>query len=422
MSTVTSPHLTICPVRFIPFDLGADLTARSRLLIRGYIDNHPDLCIREQSRKEITLVGETTLQFALAVGTGRGITIDCFADGHGVVTLHDSSQTVSVNDLDPWEFLLARREAHHTLLAHEHPISAHLRQVLCDLRGISLPPKTQARHTASEAWEHNGLAYVMSIHFLACLPDGAQEVLDVADLLEAYPDLRRKVGLILEPSLTGLEDTPSLSTQEISQSAAVRGACDDEYVSRHILNDAEIRGDHMCFATWANVVICGPLSPAIVEDYTFIQKRVQHAWFMTYCLQDALDRYVEGSQAIGLDELRETRFRVRMTTHRFRKMADASLSSRHLQILETLMRTSMLVQQIADVEMKVDVVTERAEYERVVQESGYQQTIEMLLFALAFLQTVGIAQQLGWLQSPIGYGITAAVLMLAILVFWLRRR
>lgn len=417
--------IEIRPVRFIPFDLGAAFDNQCRTLIHQYLDSHKRIILCEQSEKEKTLVSEKTIKFVVDADPGRRLVFDCFNDGYGMITLFDTPVSYELEAFSSQSFLQNRRTIHGLLLNFQHPVSGLIKHHLEGLRAILIKHSGKLRISASEGWQYHSLAYVMSIHFVE-YKDGIKSKTDNAitvKLMRENVNFLYKLILILEPSFTGLIDTPTIEPDEASflqpiseQSSLIDTTFFTDYLQKNI----EMLTNYNSFASWENVLILGPINPNIIKDYVYLEKKLQHMWFMTYCLNDILDSYLNGKN-FDADEVRNLRLETKLTIQRFEQMTDASLGYRYLKIIEALIVSSRLEKQIDQLELHLDLIREGIEFRVAKRQYTYQRTIELLLFLLTFLQAVGVAFGLGVFNSIWGYLVFSILLTIAIILFLLRR-
>jgi len=384
------------PVSFVPFDAGG-WSERCPGLIEGYVNARARLRMGVRHDKERILVGEETSQFLTTDEHGRTFIFDVFHDGFGVATVVDQRTMMPLDRLDPSKFLESRRALHIGILEKRNPISDIVQEHVSGIRKI-LGASLKLRPTSSNSWRRTGLAYVFTIYFLEITSDESpgcsSNPFMTVTLLKEDSDLRHKLLLMLEPSILGIIDTPSFETLASDLSSIFTQKGDEVPESCDSL---------ACYCTcvsWSTALIMGPINQTIMDDYIFLEKRLQHCWFKVLCLGDAIEFGQEQHGRRSQRAIEALLFEVKRQLPSVRGVAEPSIGKRYLNILTKLIETSLLEQQIARVQDHLQIISARLEADEARGRRRYQRVVEALLFVFAFSQAVSIFIMLDLIGNP----------------------
>lgn len=405
--------IKITPIRIIPFDIGTQIDV--------------DFARRAQEVFEKTsFEGEFLLEDRLIVIEETVgdicIRVDVFKDGVGIISFIDEPILFEkIDDFDVKAILRLRREVHNKTLKHEHPFSQAFDKIIKTLREIAQdhdPSSSPAliRFTASDKWEKKGLSYVMSI-YLVYMPE-------LPSILKNPKEkkLRRKFAAFLFPGIYGLENTfVSSKLQFIEQSFLLDESLLDKLVEQAVAEDHDLYGSVGAFVSWSNVVVVGDITENIIQDYRYLQIKLQHFWFYTYItddvISDILEKFEEYIPRVTLDMITKLRTRIILKLDEFENVQESTMGTRFFRLFDGLIKSSKLDVMITRLEKKLDVLKERIEREQASRSERMQKRIELILFVVACVGSLdGIFSVYSVVQDP---GLTALIcLPIIVLAFF----
>lgn len=360
-------NLEIRCMRLIPFDLGCSVESLS-MGMDEYVKSSTSLTRREVGQKEEVLLGACPTRFSVEDGNNQ-IVFDVLPDGYAVAVVHEPSATVCCDKFDPLATLRSRRRAHIDLLSHGHEASRLLHEHIACLRNLVDKPR---RTPAADDWGREGLAYVFSLYFI-------QQGQDVAGS-EIWSTLSDEVTLLLEPSIVGLDDTLGFEPPE--RSAARSGEAEPNLRGVVVCENS---GSWMGLASWSSVVVLGPTTTQIVQDYVALETRLQHRWFWVYCHQQEVAAALKSGGKIDVEYIRALRSEADLVVDAVEDLVEPTLGSRYFCILEGLLTTSRLREEAQRLRRRVAALKERQESEENRRSSNYRTVVQGLLFVFTYL-------------------------------------
>lgn len=400
----------ILPVSFIPFDAGG-WTDKGEALLHNYVARKAQLRRTAQSDKERVLAGSTAFQFVTTDALGRRYTFDIFPDGFGVTTTIDVISTIQYDELHPSRFLTERRSRHLGILDGSHQISDVIRGNLDGLRA-TLAGVLEPRRSAGSTWRRSGLAYVFTMYFLEVTDDevsGASQgpLLSVHSLAsdEAF---RRKVNLMLEPSAIGIIDTPSFESQAVH----ILG----EHTEGPVVlpDNCELSGHYWSCVSWSTAIVLGPIAQLIIDDYVFLEKRLQHAWFKVLCLSDHVESLPESAGGKQQDMVARALYETRTQLSSVKSITEPSIGSRYFNILTRLVDTSRFEQHVEALKDRLELLSSTMQRSEERNRNRYQKVVQALLFIFAFLQAISVLTLLDQIGHPYALAVLGVLLAIGI--------
>jgi hypothetical protein len=374
----------------VPFDIGISLDAKAVARITAALTSATLATINVPTRRERGLSGLDGIQFTCEAER-RMVIVDCYSDGFGAVSIFDASIEAPVRGFVPGDLLQWRRNQHDQILDFEHPVSPVLDQIVRLIRAAVGRPG-RLRPSASSDWQHGGLGYVFTVHEIR--PAGVSPA-EGLRLLNQRTDLYYKLMYALEPSVSGLVERKMTDRTAISPAGIRQIRREIDRLMRlrpEYGRSIEIQKDATAFANFGNLYVYCPVDAEVLADYLFIEKRIQHLWFMCYVLSELVDR-ADGDQRNAHDILRAVRHDSNAAIHRFKRISDPAISNRHQDIIKTLVGTSHLDEQMRALEAHIDGLYAAAQLDRDDRRRLSETTITVLLVLLAVIQALGVVLQ-----------------------------
>ncbi|MBA4496328.1 isochorismatase family protein [Paenactinomyces guangxiensis] len=155
-------QLRVKPLRFIPFDLGVNLSPKERKEIHLYLKNK--YLVKElDERKKAILSREPII--ASIYGKDDKLELYLFDTGIGVFVLKDKTMMYKEDIRFAAKFLKDRKDCHHSILEGKYSESLAIHKVINEIRSVLSPSNKKMRVSGLPSWEYDGLSYVMSIYF-----------------------------------------------------------------------------------------------------------------------------------------------------------------------------------------------------------------------------------------------------------------
>jgi hypothetical protein len=149
----------IIPHRFIPFDLGTNISAKYLNKIKEWFIS------QEYSVLEMPgLLNSLSRDVLVKVKISDSIRLYIYSYGIGVFVLEDTPKTM--NEKYAVDYCEYRKIAHKCILDFSYGnVSIVIRNVINNLRKIVKNEKN-IRSSANDTWEYNGLSYVMTVSYI----------------------------------------------------------------------------------------------------------------------------------------------------------------------------------------------------------------------------------------------------------------
>jgi hypothetical protein len=414
-------ELRVRPVRFVPFDLGGKLSAETITHIRQYLNSQHTLL--PLTAKQVALLSKQPIQASITLQRSCESRLDVyiFESGIGLYVLHEPEETYPV-DAPTFvsRYLQNRREAHRSILQWTHPISEDMSRVLDELRKIvSLHQKTAVRPSASPSWENRGLSYVMTIAFVT-LPresNSTQEIFKLPD------QLMRSIPVLLNPSIIYMEDSQILSHHHMPEREQLNALI---ATAQQDLVDYELRNDVSTYMSWAAVIVVGNITPDVYEDYVALEIELQHYWYYVYCLEHSLPSYeaiVQKGTRLSIEQMVAMKFESELIEENIRYVKDSSIPERYEHLIDGLIKTSGLSEELRRYRRKLDFFKELLSVQLQSRQRILNQSSELLLAAVAYLQIaptlysylgndIGMHPFFRYLVLILAFGVIGVILVL----------
>lgn len=375
---------TIKPVRFIPFDLGARLSAKSVADITSHLASKGS--IKELSRMQESILSERDVincSIHPQYTNGFEVTLSIFHTGIGVITIKDPERTYQNDPLFVVDYLNHRKETHKALLNWTHPCSPLLNELLSKLRKIVRQYHKTIRPSANKNWENKGISYVMTIAFFQEIGTGNSD--GIIKWEELPHSLQKAIPAILNPSTLLLEDSLILSHDRSLKDEEILSILDESFKKPA---DLDQRNHVLTFMSWAAVIILGNCNESEEEEYTFLEIEIQHHWYYLYCLDNDLpiaDLKSKKSK-LTLEQIMEQKFEAELLEENIKYIDDSSKPERLNPIIEGLIETSGILDVLRKYKRKLAFSEEMLKIRQQSVQKLLSQTSEILLFAVAYLQ------------------------------------
>lgn len=364
------PSPFIQPWRYIPADLGGELTGTSLEHIDRYMSlNH----FAPVERSEFLV----KLSPDLAAGWHIQSRLDLyiFKSGIAVFSLCDDSFLIRKAQFAK-DYGRSRREAHSRICSFEDPaVSLAMQKTLRALRQICALIPSSHRQSSKEDWESNGLSYVMTVsHFCTGL-DPAEYM----EMMKTDDTFVKSLKILLMPSLANEEDSFVCPLTD-----DMRDPYQSDLSDVELPHDYELREDIDVYISWAAVITS---SREIRKDYVrfmdALEIDLQAMWMYTYCLlQDLGCPDTETASSLSLRKLRNqylTRYNQFMTT------ADSSMPVYVSRIRNALIESSGLTEYKDQLIERLEYLIEDRTTEENQRQRKYGWLSEILLFIIAYL-------------------------------------
>lgn len=367
--------LTVYPYRIIPCDLGHDLDHARSNRIQSTLDSSKKWRITTESNTS----SGALFRAQLVVSDDRyEIHLELFEDGIAIFTLVDS--VVAYDDIegfDPEEIVRTRRDAHDSLLGHDHAVSEILDREIKRLRNFF--DSQEARFSSASDWENGGLSYVFSFYFIDTNKDvvNSEEFRDKLVFLIFAEEARRSLDFA---------ERMETNREQIKEKLRTRflGVIEEDH--------DPIPQVHTC-ASWSNVLIIGSISEEVKSTYWQLERGLQHTWFYTYITDEFIDRKLESiseeTPKQELEELDKMLNQMMFNINEYQGVTDSTLSERDFRLYKALVETSRLNRLIDNAEEKADLLRNR--YNWLLQEKRVRgnKRIDFILFIIFIATLVG---------------------------------
>lgn len=218
--------------------------------------------------------------------------------------------------------------------------------------------------------------------------------------------LTRKLAILAEPSLVGVEDTVAIQGQTVA-ATSIRSI--GIKVAEAVLDDSDITQEASVFITWAGVVMAANSEAALeqrAKEMIALEVRLQTAWTMMHyincwkplaieCLPDAHDIRILKQQYSTMVEVADD-------------LTDPTLSTRLKVIFERLLHTSDFKTERDKAQRGIRSTDELAELASSEATKRYMRIVEACLFVFAFGQIIPLFYKVPlvtldriWLAPPL---------------------
>jgi len=369
------------PVRVIPFDLGCQVTQQKTAEISSYLkNNHQPI---ELSGRVSSILIELCAAFSIKPNV-----VDCyvFLNGICVCVVFDEQIDICENkEYFSIDYCANRKAAHESIFEWRHSSSQAIRQTIEALRNIVHNNKSNIRSSGLDTFENKGMSYVMTLSMFQCEED---QIYD----WDYLPDwLQNNITCLLDPEILFLEDSKyfvhSSGNNRKSQERIIDSLQPEEQT------DYEIRKHISTFISWSSVLVFGKLSQCDADEYIALEIELQKNWYYLYCIEKTLKSGAETSQKVEIAELRELKCRLELFCDRLHQFEDTSVPTRLLRIQDGLLETSGILINLQRVQRKLDCLIETVLYENQIKQNKFNQSSEILLFVIAYIQIVPIVHK-----------------------------
>lgn len=363
--------ISILPCRIIPCDFGHQIDEVIFNRILQYLNEKKDYKILKKSdnihEKELVSVK------ILLKDKKCSLSLYIFSDGIGIFTFYDKKINYSTSNFDVKEILSIRKETHRELLTHCHNISKVINKCVAKIK--SLFNKEKSRFTASEKWENKGLSYIMSFYFISC---------NVELIKNGF--FQNKICSLLFPIYDENDDL--VDSIENIPFSDISWKPDNGIIDK-IRKDFDPLPDiHVC-ATWTNVLIIGNINKKIINEYTSLEKDLQHVWYYAYItdkiIEQSLSEISLATPEKKLDQIDNILTDMTLKINRYEGIISSTLHERSFHIYNILKTTSRLDVLINSIDKKSSILKER--YNRILSSNRnrIETRIQYILIIIALI-------------------------------------
>ena len=326
-------------VSLIPFQL----SCVGDININNFTADEGHLTVRQRSPQESLLVGETKFSFKTEI-SDTVADLDIFDGNVGIITVtreHTVDSNLSTEE-QVYSVLAERREMHRKFLDGTDPAVSTIKSgIKCDI----------------------STSYVFTVY---AFPDKEW----------VKPEL---VKAVFQPSMVGIEDSINFDekTEEIEKITPI-GA---EWLKN---NNSDIRNGVTGLISWSSViVIAGRYN--YVNDYVYLEKRLQHAWLSLYGKTEYLSTTIDKKSTIGSQEINRLREDTTFEILRVDEILDPSLPDRYSAILEKMIETSNFDKLKRKIDAQLKFLDIKATKQRENNENLSWGLITSFLFLIALI-------------------------------------
>ncbi|MDR1033681.1 MAG: hypothetical protein LBL41_02795 [Bifidobacteriaceae bacterium] len=391
--------LTAMPVRIIPFDLGCTITKQKENVIAEYVKSNGFLESTLSTRSEAIFT-----DVCVAFSEIDSVHYYVFTSGICVCVIFDDTQEINENNRHfAIEYCVDRKVKHEELFAWKHKHSSRISAIIEELRNIVQGNEKTVRTSGLNTFEHRGLSYVMTLSLLA---SEHNKPYGWAHLPEWF---RRNVSCMLDPEMLLLEDSRNFAHSH-----------DDVYNEQlSILEQVDIiepvnyetRAHLATFISWSAVLVFGNIKDYDIEEYVALEIELQKNWFYIYCTETMLESRSDNEQGkVDVVKLRKLQYELELYEDNLREFKDSSLPTRILKIQEGLLESSRILSNLNRVKRKLECLIEATLLEAQLKQKKLNQTVEILLFVIAYIQIAPIVFEF---LAPYT-GVSVANLLLAL--------
>lgn len=366
----------IVPQRFIPFDIGSNISDIHRNRLESYfIKKQYIMCEIPE------LLMNICADIIYKINISTSLRLYIFSYGIGVFIFEDN--TFILSDKYAVDYCEYRKEAHREILEFKHyGISELIKQIMSEIWHIIKCEKKHIRPSANDQWGYNGLSYVMTVSYIVTKRNRRNDY-------ELFPDLEKKnLQIMLQPSLAHKEDTLALGKVD-AHNSIVETSFDPYNFAINKIDAPKnwiTAEDCAIYISWAAVVVyLNDIAGKYREVIEYLEVDLQAMWLYTYCQYINLKTCAENIK-MNSAQLKKEKFIFQKKYNEFISDNNASIPAYIYEIRNELMKTSGIDQEkqnfIEYIEFCID---ETLSYEGL-QQRKYSVMNEVLLFIIAFIQ------------------------------------
>lgn len=359
----------IIPHRFIPFDLGTNISAKYLNKIKEWFIS------QEYSVLEMPgLLNSLSRDVLVKVKISDSIRLYIYSYGIGVFVLEDTPKTM--NEKYAIDYCEYRKIAHKCILDFSYGnVSIVIRNVINNLRKIVKNEKN-IRLSANDTWEYNGLSYVMTVSYIITR--------DKEKKYSAFTEIDKKnLQIMLQPSLAHKEDTMAMLDTEGNMNFNPYNFEVTELDEPR--NWVHIEGCSV-YISWAAVVVYLQDSlDKYMEIVECLEVDLQAMWLYTYCQYINLKNWRD-KKKISSGKLKEIKYNFQKKFNEFISDDDSSIPVYIGEIRGELINTSGINTEKNNYMEYIEFCIDETESYETEQQRKYSVINEILLFIIAFVQ------------------------------------
>ncbi|MEM3488372.1 MAG: hypothetical protein QXU98_08020 [Candidatus Parvarchaeota archaeon] len=366
-------------ISFIPFQLSSVGNPKidSLAMDKNY------LIVKQRSQHESILVGETKFSFQTEV-SGTKAELDIFDGNVGIITVtreHIINSNISTEE-QIHSVLVERREMHRKFIDGSDPLVAAIES---GIRKLFASPEIEYNIAKS---------YVFTLY---AFPDEKW----------VKPDL---IKAIFQPSTVGIEDSSNFDVK-IEEVEKIATQADAEWLKT---NNSDIRNGVIGLISWSSVIVIGG-KQSDVNDYVYLEKRVQRAWLNLYKKTEHLSSIIERKSIIGTQEINRIREDASLEVLRVDEILDPALPERQRKILSKMIDTSNFDKLRLKIDSQLKFLEIKMQKQRENTENFSTKLVTSFLFLIALITAYPSLSSLMAIFVGESYSGLLAFIMLAVI-------
>ncbi|MEM4066169.1 MAG: hypothetical protein QXV17_04830 [Candidatus Micrarchaeaceae archaeon] len=341
------------------------------------------LIVKQRSQHESILVGETKFSFQTEV-SGTKAELDIFDGNVGIITVtreHIINSNISTEE-QIHSVLVERREMHRKFIDGSDPLVAAIES---GIRKLFASPEIEYNIAKS---------YVFTLY---AFPDEKW----------VKPDL---IKAIFQPSTVGIEDSSNFDVK-IEEVEKIATQADAEWLKT---NNSDIRNGVIGLISWSSVIVIGG-KQSDVNDYVYLEKRVQRAWLNLYKKTEHLSSIIERKSIIGTQEINRIREDASLEVLRVDEILDPALPERQRKILSKMIDTSNFDKLRLKIDSQLKFLEIKMQKQRENTENFSTKLVTSFLFLIALITAYPSLSSLMAIFVGESYSGLLAFIMLAVI-------
>lgn len=385
VSNIQTP-LQLYPIRIIPVDIGYKIDSKKQQLIFEMMSTSG-----MKVQNGVRLFGEDAI---LGIECSDRLNFYVFADGVGVFSYQDDCvEFASVNELNAENVLTERKNAHRSILNHNHLISDKIDEIVEAMR--SLVKTKKRRRTSLTSWESKGLSYVMSFYLL----NAERNMID-------NPKVQEWLGNLL-------------FTDKHTYFGSVSD-CFEQEKREQIMKNVDVLNDiHVCHS-WATMVAIGNLPAEHRDYYIELEVVLQHIWMYAYITEQNIDMFLaESDKKVSSQQLTDfydTLIDMTLIVKKYDTIISSTVHERELRIFEALKESSKLEVLKKGIDDKSQILESKLSWAVDQKRLKSDRNTELFITVLTILEVLsGFGLGINDLSKPYIWVSIAACLILFVM-------
>lgn len=365
----------IRPLRFIPFDVGAELNGKAlsaigkRLAAVGYSQIDCPILLRSLSN-------------CLAGGykSAEKIEVYLYKTGIGVIVFEDNVFPITQEAFGV-AYCEYRRRKHEEIRLFRHEHSSQIKKLIEEARKAI--GKCNRRISGYDTWENGGISYVMTASVIVH-PDAVQKYQSMSDVW------KKNMLMMLEPSLAHEEDSLITYLEQEGEFDPYDFSVGDFRVPVSRIKSKECA----IYTSWAAVLILLQEEARSYIDFVrCLEIDLQAMWMYLYCLvAEMKDGSHKGNRS--LKALRNMSFTIKRAYSDFLDLNDSSAAVYFNETRDELLETSGVAEQYKRCQEYADHLIAETESRYLEGQKKFATMSEALLFIITFVQIAPLCYDL----------------------------